>query len=115
MRMSAGASDIIIPRAGSGSIFEIAAWAKPSILIPIPTLVSHDQEKNAFAYARTGAALVIEQANLTPNLLISEIDRLLSLPEEMAQMAQKAAAFARPDAAEKIAQVILDTALEHEE
>lgn len=115
MRMSAGAADLVISRAGSGSIFEIAAWGKPSILIPIPTLVSHDQEKNAFAYARTGSAIVIEQANLTPNLLVSEIDRLISAPDEMMHMAQKAAAFARPDAAEKIAREVLDVALEHEE
>lgn len=115
MRMSAGVSNLIISRAGSGSIFEIAAWGKPSILIPIPTAVSHDQEKNAFAYARTGAALVVEQANLTPNLLVSEIERLMELPTEMAEMAQKAAAFARPDAAQKIAREILDVALEHED
>jgi UDP-N-acetylglucosamine--N-acetylmuramyl-(pentapeptide) pyrophosphoryl-undecaprenol N-acetylglucosamine transferase len=115
MRMSAGAADLIISRAGSGSIFEIAAWGKPSILIPIPTEISHDQEKNAFAYARTGAALVIEQANLTPNLLVSEIDRLMGAPDEIARMTEKAKAFARPDAAEKIAREVLDVALEHEE
>ncbi|MCR4274797.1 MAG: UDP-N-acetylglucosamine--N-acetylmuramyl-(pentapeptide) pyrophosphoryl-undecaprenol N-acetylglucosamine transferase [Candidatus Campbellbacteria bacterium] len=114
MRMSAGAADLIISRSGSGSIFEIAAWGKPSILIPIPTGVSHDQEKNAFAYARTGAGLVVEQANLTPNLLVSEIDRLMSAPDEMASMARKASEFARPDAAEKIAREVLDVALEHE-
>lgn len=115
MRMAAGAADLIISRAGSGSIFEIAAWGKPSILVPIPTDVSHDQEKNAFAYARAGATLVVEQANLTPNLLVSEIERLFAEPEELAEMGKKASAFARPDAAAKIAQEVLDVALEHEE
>ena len=54
-RMSAGASSFVISRAGAGNIFEIAAWGLPSILIPIPEPVSHDQTKNAFAYARAGA------------------------------------------------------------
>jgi UDP-N-acetylglucosamine--N-acetylmuramyl-(pentapeptide) pyrophosphoryl-undecaprenol N-acetylglucosamine transferase len=68
MRMAAGAASLVISRAGAGSIFEIASWGIPSILIPIPEPMSHDQTKNAFSYARTGAAVVIEQNNLTPRL-----------------------------------------------
>src|SRR5262249_39536744 len=74
MRMSAGAAALVISRAGS-TIFEIASWGLPSIIIPIPEPVSHDQVKNAFAYARAGACAVIEQNNLTPGLLTSEVER----------------------------------------
>jgi UDP-N-acetylglucosamine--N-acetylmuramyl-(pentapeptide) pyrophosphoryl-undecaprenol N-acetylglucosamine transferase len=115
LRMAAGAADLIISRAGSATIFEIALWGKPSILIPIPLDVSHDQSHNAFAYARTGATIVVEQANLTPHLLISEINRLMDNPEEQKTMGVHAKAFAQPLAARKIAQEVLDVALEHEE
>lgn len=114
MRMAAGASSIVVTRAGSGSIFEIAAWNKPSIVIPIPKEVSRDQHSNAFSYARSGATIVIEQANLTPNLVVSEIDRLMENPAEREVMSQAAKSFARPDAAEKIAHEVLELALEHE-
>jgi UDP-N-acetylglucosamine--N-acetylmuramyl-(pentapeptide) pyrophosphoryl-undecaprenol N-acetylglucosamine transferase len=114
MRMAAGAASLVISRAGSNSIFEIAAWGKPSVIIPIPEDVSRDQRSNAFEYARTGAALVVEQANLTPHLLASEIDRLMADDTLRTQMSEAAKSFARPDAAAKIAREILDLALEHE-
>ncbi len=76
-RMAAGAADVIVSRAGAGNIFETASWGIPSILVPIPEPTSHDQTKNAYAYARAGACIVIEQNNLTPGLLISEITRVL--------------------------------------
>ena len=112
--MIAGVADIIISRAGSNAIFEIATWGTPSLIVPIPEDVSRDQRSNAFAYARHGGALVIEQANLTPHLIVSEITRLLNDPEERKRMKEAAKAFARPDAAEKIAREVLDLALEHE-
>lgn len=114
MRMSAGAADIIVSRAGAGSISEIAQWKKPSIVIPIPQNVSHDQEKNAFSYARFGAAVVMKQANLSANLLISEIERILESDEIRQEMITGATNFSRPDAATKIAEEIIDIALEHE-
>jgi UDP-N-acetylglucosamine--N-acetylmuramyl-(pentapeptide) pyrophosphoryl-undecaprenol N-acetylglucosamine transferase len=50
IRMTAGISSLVVARAGSGTIFEIASWGLPSILIPIPEDVSHDQTKNAFSF-----------------------------------------------------------------
>jgi len=70
LRMSAGGADLIVSRAGSG-IFEIAAWAVPSIVIPITNSNGDHQRKNAFSYSRSGAAIVIEERNLTPNVLMS--------------------------------------------
>jgi UDP-N-acetylglucosamine--N-acetylmuramyl-(pentapeptide) pyrophosphoryl-undecaprenol N-acetylglucosamine transferase len=77
----AGACDLIITRAGS-TLFEIAHWHIPAIVIPIPEDVSHDQTRNAIAFARTGAGIVLEQANFTPNVLYSEITRVLNNPTE---------------------------------
>ncbi len=113
MRMAAGVADIVISRAGS-TIFEIASWAVPSIIIPIPETTSHDQRTNAYAYARTGACEVIEEKNLTGHILIAEIDRILESPEERRKMSEAAKAFSRHDSARLIAKEILDIALTHE-
>ena len=113
LQMGAGISSLVISRAGS-SIFEIALWGIPSIIVPIPEEISHDQRGNAFNYARAGAAVVIEEHNLSPHLLVSEIDRLFEDTDKMAEMSKKAKEFATPDAALKIAREILNIALEHE-
>jgi UDP-N-acetylglucosamine--N-acetylmuramyl-(pentapeptide) pyrophosphoryl-undecaprenol N-acetylglucosamine transferase len=114
-RMVAGAAALVVARAGAGTIFETAAWGLPSILVPIPEPTSHDQTKNAFAYARTGAAVVVEQNNLTPGLLVSEIDRILQNPDAVRKMSTAAHAFSRPDAAKAIANALLDIGLSHEQ
>jgi UDP-N-acetylglucosamine--N-acetylmuramyl-(pentapeptide) pyrophosphoryl-undecaprenol N-acetylglucosamine transferase len=113
LRMSAGVADVVVSRAGS-TIFEIAAWGLPSIIIPLPRSVSHDQTNNAFAYARTGAAAVIEENNLSAHIVIEEIGRIYGSPAIKETMKQRAKAFARPDSAQLIADAILDIALEHE-
>jgi UDP-N-acetylglucosamine--N-acetylmuramyl-(pentapeptide) pyrophosphoryl-undecaprenol N-acetylglucosamine transferase len=114
MKMAAGAAVIVVSRAGSGAISEISSWGKASIIVPIPESVSRDQRLNAFAYARTGACTVLEQGNLSPHLLVSEIDRLFTNPKARTDMNEAAKKFAHPDAARKLADAILDTALEHE-
>ncbi|MBP9711223.1 MAG: UDP-N-acetylglucosamine--N-acetylmuramyl-(pentapeptide) pyrophosphoryl-undecaprenol N-acetylglucosamine transferase [Candidatus Pacebacteria bacterium] len=114
-RMSAGAAALVIARAGAGTIFEVATWGLPSILIPLPDAISHDQTTNAFAYARAGAATVIEQNNLTPGVLVSEVDRILSNKELSHSMGEKARGFSRPDAGKAIATALMEIALSHEE
>jgi UDP-N-acetylglucosamine--N-acetylmuramyl-(pentapeptide) pyrophosphoryl-undecaprenol N-acetylglucosamine transferase len=113
LRMSAGAADIIVSRAGS-AIFEIASWGIPSIIIPISPEVSHDQTPNALAYARSGAASVIEENNLTAHVLIGEIDRVTTHENIKTTMKERAKAFAHRDSATLIADALLNIALEHE-
>ncbi|HUC89015.1 MAG TPA: UDP-N-acetylglucosamine--N-acetylmuramyl-(pentapeptide) pyrophosphoryl-undecaprenol N-acetylglucosamine transferase [Candidatus Paceibacterota bacterium] len=113
IRMAAGAATLVISRAGS-FIFEIASWGIPSIIIPITNSNGDHQKKNAFSYARTGACLVIEESNLTPHVLVAEIDRLMADKEKLTQMKNKALAFASPDAAKKIAEQALAIAVSHE-
>ena len=114
LRMTAGAASLVISRAGAGSIFEISAWGIPSILIPIPEPISHDQSKNAFSYARSGAASVINQENLTPGLLVSEMTRRLDHDDISRRMKENARGFARADASRAIAEALLDIAISHE-
>jgi len=114
IRMSAGAADVIVSRAGGGSISEIAQWQKPSIVIPIPSNISRDQEKNAFSYARFDATVVMKQENLSANLLVSEIMRIIENKDVRDEMIKGTQTFSHPDAASKIAEEILEIALEHE-
>jgi UDP-N-acetylglucosamine--N-acetylmuramyl-(pentapeptide) pyrophosphoryl-undecaprenol N-acetylglucosamine transferase len=114
IRMAAGISSVVVARAGSGTIFEIASWGIPAILIPIPLDISHDQTENAFSYARSGAAEVIEQKNLTPHILSAEIDRIMQNQPLREKMSVAAHTFAKPDAAKKIAEILIETAISHE-
>lgn len=113
-RMAAGIATIVVARAGSGTIFEVASWGLPAIMVPIPSDISHDQTENAFSYARSGACVVVEQRNLTPHVLVAEIKRIIDDKALREKMSQAARTFAKPKAARKIAAVLLDTALEHE-
>lgn len=113
-RMAAGCAGLVISRAGS-AIFEIASWGTPSIIIPITNSNGDHQRKNAYNYARTGACEVIEEANLSTHLLVSEIDKLFSSQQKLTQMKNQALSFASPLAAEKIAQSAIDIALTHEQ
>lgn len=114
MRNAAAASDVVIARAGTGTITELSLWGVPSILIPIPEHISHDQRTNAYAYAKTGAAVVLEEANLTPNVLASEARRIGTDQALQSQMSAHARGFSNPEAASIIAQEAFRIALSHE-
>ncbi|MCK4781466.1 undecaprenyldiphospho-muramoylpentapeptide beta-N-acetylglucosaminyltransferase [Candidatus Parcubacteria bacterium] len=107
MAHSYQAADIVISRAGSGSIFEIAASGKPSILIPLKTAAQNHQIKNAYQYSQAGAAIVIEEENLTSHFFLKKIKYLISHPNEVEEMKKKAKEFGRPKAAKIIAEYIV--------
>jgi len=114
MQRAAGVANIIISRAGANSIAEIGLWKKPAILIPIPESISHDQRTNAYSYARSGAAIVLEEENLAPHLLVAEIQRILNDPALAVRMSEAAQGFTDPDAARVLAREVLTLALPHE-
>jgi len=113
MKNAAGAATLIISRAGS-QIFEIASWGVPSILIPITNTNLDHQKKNAFSYARAGCCSVIEEMNMTANILVSEVDRILNDKKHYEQMINASKAFHKSDASNKIAREIVNIALGHE-
>lgn len=114
MKMAAGAASVIVSRAGS-TLFEIASWGIPSILVPFTNSNANHSKKNAFAYARAGACSVVEEVNMTANILTSEIGRILGDKTGYEVMVQGAKNFGKPKAAEKIARELVDIALSHEE
>ncbi|NCN53234.1 UDP-N-acetylglucosamine--N-acetylmuramyl-(pentapeptide) pyrophosphoryl-undecaprenol N-acetylglucosamine transferase [Candidatus Wolfebacteria bacterium] len=101
------ASDIVVTRAGSGTIFEIAAFGKPAILIPLPEAANDHQLENARFYSKTGAAVVIQQDNLLKSIFIEEINKLIQNKEMMAKMSEAAKVFYRPESAQLIARHLL--------
>lgn len=107
------AASVIISRAGSTTLFEIAYHGKPAIVIPIPEKISRDQRSNAYAYARSGAAVVIEEHNLTQHLLAKEIDTIINDPGRYSEMAGAARALSVDDAASKIANILIAIGVEH--
>lgn len=104
-------SDLVVSRAGASSIFEIAVWGKPAILIPLRDAAQNHQRKNAYEYAGTGAAIIVEETNLTPHILLAEIKKIMGNPELMKKMKEAAQKFARIDSAELIAKEILKMGL----
>lgn len=114
MEMAAGVSSFVVSRAGS-TIFEIAAWQLPSIIIPITHSVNNHQFENAYAYARSGSCKVIEEKNLSPEILVSEINELIENNTEREEMINSTKEFHKDDSAEKIAKEILKISLKHEQ
>lgn len=112
IRMSAGVANVIITRAGS-SLFEIASWGVPAIVIPITTTNNDHQRKNAFGYARAGGGIVIEEKNLTPHIIINEVTRIITDLNLHNKMAKAAHEFYQPNAAHKIAKKVLEIGLSH--
>ncbi len=113
IRMSAGIASVIVSRAGS-AIFEISNWGIPSIIIPLPKEVSHDQVDNAFSYAKTGACIVIEENNLSDAILVREIDNIVNNKHISEKMSQNAKQWSHSDASAKIAEALISIGLEHE-
>jgi UDP-N-acetylglucosamine--N-acetylmuramyl-(pentapeptide) pyrophosphoryl-undecaprenol N-acetylglucosamine transferase len=103
------ASDLVVGRSG-GSIWEICAAGRPSILIPYPHATADHQTLNARHLADAGAAVLIADSDLTAGLLKSTVDRLLADRGELERMGQAAAALARPRAAQDIAAQVLEVA-----
>lgn len=111
LRNASRAANLVVSRAAAGAIFEIAAWGLSSILIPLPSAAQNHQRENAYAYARAGACEVLEETNLTPHLLLQQIDKILSDPTRMDSMRKSAQNFAKPDAADKIAKELIKLAI----
>jgi UDP-N-acetylglucosamine--N-acetylmuramyl-(pentapeptide) pyrophosphoryl-undecaprenol N-acetylglucosamine transferase len=108
------AASLVITRAGSTTLFEVAYHGKPAIVIPIPEDISRDQRSNAYAYARSGAATVIEEQNLTSNLLAQEIKTILTDNQKAEEMSTAAKHTHIDGAAGKIANILLSIGTEHE-
>lgn len=101
------AADLIISRAGAGTVAELAYLGKPSILIPLPGTGGDEQTRNARILADAGAAILIPQTEATPERLRQEILSLLDDLERRQAMAAAARSVARRDAAARLADALV--------
>jgi len=101
---------LIISRSGAGTVAELAAIGRPSILVPLPGAIDQDQFANAGVLSDAGGALRIPQSEFTPERLASEISALAADPARLAGMAKAAGNAGRLDAAERLADLVLKVA-----
>jgi UDP-N-acetylglucosamine--N-acetylmuramyl-(pentapeptide) pyrophosphoryl-undecaprenol N-acetylglucosamine transferase len=102
------ASDLVVARAG-GSIFEIAAYGRPAILVPFPAASADHQRSNAEWMERGGAAVVVPDDELNGPRLAAEVGKLIGDPARLAAMGRASRELARPDAAAAVATIVLST------
>lgn len=103
-------ADLVLARAGAGTIFEIAYFGKPSILIPLPDAANDHQALNALEFKEAGASIDIEQENFLSHLVLVQLETLISKTEILKKMSKSASAFYRPFSSETIAAYLLSFA-----
>ena len=103
------ACDLVLARAGS-TVAELAAAAKPSLLVPLPTAADDHQRRNAEVFAEARAAVMLLQAHATPERLLRELIRLFSDREGLLAMGLRAKTLAHPGAVERIGAMIVELA-----
>ncbi|WP_435059389.1 UDP-N-acetylglucosamine--N-acetylmuramyl-(pentapeptide) pyrophosphoryl-undecaprenol N-acetylglucosamine transferase [Streptomyces sp. bgisy060] len=104
-------ADVVISRSGAGTIAELTALGKPSVLIPLATSAGNEQEHNALHLQQTGAAVALLKDAVTPEGLRNAVAPILAAPERREQMAVQARALGRPDAADRLTDVLLSVAV----
>jgi UDP-N-acetylglucosamine--N-acetylmuramyl-(pentapeptide) pyrophosphoryl-undecaprenol N-acetylglucosamine transferase len=110
MDREVNAAGLIVARAGATTLAEITASGRPAVLIPLPTATDDHQRRNAEVLQAAGAAEVIEQRDLTGELLASRILALAADLDRRRAMSAAARRLARPDAADRIVDVVLGLA-----
>jgi len=103
------AADLVLARSGS-TVAELAAAGKPSLLVPFAAAADDHQRKNAEVFAAAGAAVMMLQADVTPERLLGELSRLLLDRPALAEMGAKARGLALPGAVERIAEMVVGLA-----
>ncbi len=102
------AAHLVIGRSGASTVAELAAIGRPSILIPYPYAADDHQSANARAFEATGACIVIPHASFTAAALASHLNALLEAPQRLAMMAAAAHAAGQPDAAARLADLVIE-------
>jgi UDP-N-acetylglucosamine--N-acetylmuramyl-(pentapeptide) pyrophosphoryl-undecaprenol N-acetylglucosamine transferase len=103
-------SHLVISRSGAGTVAELAAIGRPSILVPLPGSIDQDQMANAGVLSQVNGALRIPQTEFTSDRLAAEIAALAAGPQRLAAMAGAARSIGRLDAAERLADLVVKTA-----
>jgi UDP-N-acetylglucosamine--N-acetylmuramyl-(pentapeptide) pyrophosphoryl-undecaprenol N-acetylglucosamine transferase len=103
-------TQLVVSRSGAGTVAELAAIGRPSILVPLPGAIDQDQFANAGVLSQAGGALRIAQAEFTPERLALEISAFAAEPAKLTAMATAARTVGRLDAAERLADLVAKVA-----
>ena len=104
------ASHLVVSRAGASTVAELAAIGRPGILVPLPHALDQDQAANAAVLGKVGGAIPVRQSEFTPKWLAAEIAILASEPKRLAAMAEAARLTGAIDAADRLADLVLQVA-----
>ena len=107
------AADLVLCRAGASTLAELTCIGKPAVLIPSPNVTNNHQERNARVLERAGGAKVLLEGSFTADDLYNLVSDLLADPAQLAQMADNMRATGVSDAAERIADLVLELADRH--
>jgi len=99
-------SHLVIARSGAGTVAELMAIGRPSILVPLPGALDDNQTPNADILAKAEAGWRVAQSELTPDFLAQMLMRIFAVPSDLARRAACAHALATPHAAENLADVV---------
>ncbi|BEH01230.1 undecaprenyldiphospho-muramoylpentapeptide beta-N-acetylglucosaminyltransferase [Brooklawnia propionicigenes] len=109
MERAYAAADLMLARSGAGTVVEVATVGLPAIMVPLP-IGNGEQARNAKPLVDASAAICIDDAELTADRLVSEVTALFAAPGKLAAMSAAAQKLMRPDAAARVAHVVLDAA-----
>ena len=107
------AADLVICRSGAMALTEIQALGKAAILIPSPNVAENHQYYNAMAMVNRGAAEIIVEKDITPELLTKKVDKLGGNRKKLARMSENARKMAILDSRDRILKVVCDTLRKH--
>jgi UDP-N-acetylglucosamine--N-acetylmuramyl-(pentapeptide) pyrophosphoryl-undecaprenol N-acetylglucosamine transferase len=101
-------ADLLLCRSGASTVAEITAAGKPAIFVPFPRAADDHQRRNAEAIAQAGAALLVPQAELTPERLAQLLVELFGDPQRLKKMGERARALSHVDAAGRVARMVAE-------
>jgi UDP-N-acetylglucosamine--N-acetylmuramyl-(pentapeptide) pyrophosphoryl-undecaprenol N-acetylglucosamine transferase len=101
---------LVVSRSGAGTVAELGAIGRPSILVPLPGSIDQDQFANAGVLSQAGGALRIPQAEFSSDRLAADISAFAAEPEKLAVMAAAARSVGRLDAAQRMADLVMKVA-----
>jgi UDP-N-acetylglucosamine--N-acetylmuramyl-(pentapeptide) pyrophosphoryl-undecaprenol N-acetylglucosamine transferase len=101
---------LVVSRAGAGTVNECCQLGVPALYVPLPGAAGDEQTANARLVARAGGCAILPQAGMTPELLVERITTLLADPARLKEMGERARAVAVPDAAQRLADLLMEVA-----
>jgi UDP-N-acetylglucosamine--N-acetylmuramyl-(pentapeptide) pyrophosphoryl-undecaprenol N-acetylglucosamine transferase len=100
------ASHLVVARSGASTVSELAVIGRPAIMVPLPHALDQDQKANAEVLARVGGGWMVEQRDMTPDRLAHDLSDLIEHPDRLAAAAGAARRVGRPDAVDRLADLV---------